>query len=88
MMGGRGVLATLTRPIIGYVGASDVNQHTPEDRMPQPLRGAVRGVLLRCVDMAETGSDQKSMLITMYESGLLSCAETFAHIAIRKLENQ
>jgi len=87
-MGGRGVLATLTRPIIGYVGASDVNQHTPEDRLPQPLHGAVRSVLLRCVDMAESAADQKSMLLTMYESGLLSSAETFAHIASRNLENQ
>lgn len=65
-----------------------MSQHTPEDRLPQPLRSAVRSVLLRCVDMADNGADQKSMLLTMYESGLLSCAETFAHITSRHLENQ
>jgi hypothetical protein len=60
--------------------------NTPDNRLPQPLRSSVKGVLLRCVDMAETPSDQKSMILTMYESGLLSCAETFAQIATRELE--
>jgi len=63
-----------------------MNNYTPEDRLPQPFRSSVRTVLLRCVDMADTVSDQKSMILTMYESGLLSCAETFAQIAVRGLE--
>jgi hypothetical protein len=59
--------------------------NTPENRLPQPLRNNVKGVLLRCVDMAETPSDAKAMILTMYESGLLSVPETFAHIETRGL---
>jgi len=64
-----------------------MNNYTPENRLPQPFRDSVKAVLLRCVEMADTPSDQKSMILTMYESGLLSCAETFSQIATRKLEN-
>lgn len=60
--------------------------YNPEIRLAQPFRDSVKGVLLHCVDMADTPSDQKSMILTMYESGLLSCAETFAQIATRELE--
>jgi len=59
---------------------------TPEDRLPQPFRLAVRAVLLRCMDMAESQSDAKAMILTMYESELLSVVETFAEIASRGLE--
>jgi len=64
-----------------------MNNYTREDRLPQPFRNAVQAVLLRCVEMADTPSDQKAMILTMYESGLLSCAETFSQIATRGLEN-
>lgn len=64
-----------------------MSDYTPEDRLPQPFRRPVQAVLLRCVDMAECRSDAKSMILTMYESGLLSVADTFAQIATRKLED-
>jgi hypothetical protein len=60
--------------------------YTPENRLPQPFRRPVQSVLLRCVDMAECQSDAKAMILTMYESGLLSVADTFAQIAARGLE--
>lgn len=60
--------------------------NTPDNRLPQPFRSSVKDVLLRCVDMAETPPDAKSMILTMYESGLLSAADTFAQIATRGLE--
>lgn len=63
-----------------------MDDYTPEDRLAQPFRRPVQAVLLRCVDMAETPSDAKDMILTMYESGLLSVADTFAQIAARQLE--
>ncbi len=53
-----------------------------------PLRESVRAVLLRCVDMADSQSDAKAMLLTMYETGMLTAAETFAHIVSRRLESE
>lgn len=61
-------------------------RYNPEDRLPQPLRAPVQALMLRCVDMAETPSDAKAMLMTMYQSGLLSVADTFAQIAARGLQ--
>jgi len=60
--------------------------YNPEIRLAQPFRDSVKGVLLRCIDMAATPSDAKSMILTMYESGLLSVPETFAQIETRGLE--
>ena len=63
-----------------------MTDYTPEDRLPQPFRKPVQAVLLRCVDMAATPADAKAMILTMYESGLLSVPDTFAQIAARGLE--
>lgn len=63
-----------------------MHNYTPEDRLLQPMRRPLQSVLLRCVDMAETPSDAKSMILTMYETGLLSVSDTFAQIAVRGLE--
>jgi len=62
-----------------------MEDYIPEVRLAQPFRSSVRGVLLRCVDMAASPSDAKVMLTTMYESGLLSAPETFAQIVTRQL---
>lgn len=62
--------------------------YNPEIRLAQPFRDSVKGALLRCIDMAATPSDAKSMILTMYESGLLSVPETFAQIETRGLESE
>ena len=64
-----------------------MDEYTTNSGMPQPLRTSVKGVLLRCVDMASTPYDERTMLLTMYETGLLSCAEAFAHLVTRRLEH-
>lgn len=64
-----------------------MQEYTPEDRLPQPFRKPVQSVLLRCVDMAQSRPDAKSMILTMYETGLLSVADTFAQIAARGLDD-
>ena len=63
-----------------------MQRYTPENRLPQPFRECVKAALLRCVDMAGSPSDAKAMILTMYESGLLSVPETFAQIEARGLE--
>lgn len=63
-----------------------MREYTTDSGMPQPLRTSVKAVLLRCVDMADTLNGERTMLLTMYETGLLSCAETFAHLVTRRLE--
>lgn len=60
---------------------------TPELPEPQPLAFHLKRVLLQCADMADTPGNTKAMILTMYESGLLTPAETFAHIASRGLES-
>lgn len=64
-----------------------MTSYNDSDPLPQSFRGPLQRVLLRCVDMAETPSDKKAMILTMYESGMLSPSETFAHIASRGLQS-
>jgi len=64
-----------------------MTSYNDSDPSSQSFRGPLQRVLLRCVDMADTPADKKSMLLTMYESGMLSPTETFAHIASRGLQS-
>lgn len=52
----------------------------------EKLSSPVKRVLLRCVDMADSADNAKAMLMTMYQTGLLSLEEKQHEMTFRSLE--
>ena len=51
-------------------------------RPAQPIGEAARSILYKIIVNAETKADQKAFVLTGYESGYFSVAETFAWFAV------
>lgn len=63
-----------------------MHDYMREPTPAQPVKESVKRILVQTIINAREPSEQKTMIMSCYESGIFSCPETFAFIHVLGLK--